>query len=37
MAIKFAQSIKESLTRTRNSVFSKVSGLLGASEVTEEI
>ncbi len=36
MAIKFAQSIKESLTRTRNSVFSKVAGLLGASEVTEE-
>ena len=36
MAIKFAQSIKESLTRTRNSVFSKVAGLLGTSEVTAE-
>lgn len=36
MAIGFAKSIRDSLTRTRNSVFSRVAGLLGTSEVTEE-
>ncbi|MDY7076670.1 MAG: signal recognition particle-docking protein FtsY [Chloroflexota bacterium] len=35
MAVGFARSIKESLTRTRNTVFSRVAGLLGASEVTD--
>jgi fused signal recognition particle receptor len=34
MAISVAQSIKDSLTRTRNAVFSRVAGLFGASEVT---
>ncbi len=34
--MEFAQSIKKSLTRTRNAVFSRVAGLLGASEVTSE-
>ena len=34
MAVGFAQSIKYSLTRTRNAVFSRIAGLLGASEVT---
>lgn len=34
MAISVAQSIKNSLTRTRNVVFSRVAGLFGASEVT---
>ena len=34
MAIRIAQSIKDSLTRTRNAVFSRIAGLLGASEVT---
>jgi len=34
MAIGFAKSIKESLTRTRNTVFSRIAGLLGASEVS---
>jgi len=36
MAIGFAKSIRESLTRTRNAVFSRVAGLLGTSEVTNE-
>ena len=34
MTISVAQSIKDSLTRTRNAVFSRVAGLFGASEVT---
>jgi len=34
MAIGMAQSIKDSLTRTRNVVFSRIAGLLGASQVT---
>lgn len=34
MAIEIARSIKESLTRTRNAVFSHIAGLLQASEVT---
>jgi fused signal recognition particle receptor len=34
MAISVAQSIKDSLTRTRNAVFGRVAGLFGASEVT---
>ncbi len=36
MALGFARSIKDSLTRTRNAVFSRIAGLLGASEVTED-
>jgi fused signal recognition particle receptor len=36
MAIAVAQSIKNSLTRTRNAVFSRVAGLFGASEVTAD-
>jgi len=36
MAIGIADSIKESLTRTRNAAFSRIAGLLGASEVTDE-
>ncbi len=32
----FAKSIRDSLSRTRNSVFSRVAGLLGTTEVTEE-
>jgi fused signal recognition particle receptor len=36
MAIAIAQSIKDSLTRTRNVVFSRIAGLLGASQVTGE-
>mgnify|MGYP003931250997 FL=1 len=36
MAKGFARSIRDSLTRTRNAVFSRVAGLLGTSEVTEE-
>jgi fused signal recognition particle receptor len=36
MAVGFARSIRDSLTRTRNAVFSRVAGLLGASEVTDE-
>jgi fused signal recognition particle receptor len=32
----FARSIRDSLTRTRNAVFSRVAGLLGTSEVTAE-
>jgi len=36
MAIGFAKSIRDSLKRTRNAVFSRVAGLLGASEVTDE-
>jgi len=31
-----AQSIRDSLTRTRNTVFSQIAGLLGASEITDE-
>ncbi|MEA3376930.1 MAG: signal recognition particle-docking protein FtsY [Chloroflexota bacterium] len=31
-----ARSIRDSLTRTRNTVFSRVAGLLGASEITDE-
>lgn len=34
MAIGIAQSIRDSLTRTRNTVFGRIAGLLGASEVT---
>jgi fused signal recognition particle receptor len=34
MTVSVAQSIKDSLTRTRNAVFSRVVGLFGASEVT---
>ncbi len=33
MAVSAAQSIKDSLTRTRNAVFGRVAGLFGASEV----
>jgi fused signal recognition particle receptor len=36
MAAGFARSIRDSLTRTRNAVFSRLAGLLGASEVTAE-
>ncbi|HET92132.1 MAG TPA: signal recognition particle-docking protein FtsY [Chloroflexi bacterium] len=36
MTIGFAQSLKDSLTRTRNTVFSRIANLLGASQVTEE-
>jgi fused signal recognition particle receptor len=36
MAKGFARSIRDSLTRTRNTVFSRVAGLLGASEITDE-
>jgi fused signal recognition particle receptor len=36
MAVGIAKSIRESLTRTRNAVFSRVAGLLGTSEVTDE-
>ncbi len=36
MTLGFAQSLKESLTRTRNTVFSRIASLLGASEVTDE-
>lgn len=36
MAVGFARSIRDSLTRTRNAVFSRVAGLLGTSEVTNE-
>jgi fused signal recognition particle receptor len=36
MPVNFAQSIKHSLTRTRNAVFSRVASLLGTSEVTGE-
>jgi len=35
MAIGIARSIKDSLTRTRNTVFSRIAGLLGASQVTD--
>jgi len=34
MAIAIAQSIKDSLTRTRNVVFSRIAELLGTSQVT---
>ncbi len=36
MAKGFARSIRDSLSRTRNAVFSRVAGLLGTSEVTDE-
>ena len=36
MTIRLAQSIRDSLTRTRNTVFSHIAGLLGASQVTDE-
>lgn len=36
MTTGFARSIRDSLTRTRNAVFSRVAGLLGTSEVTDE-
>jgi fused signal recognition particle receptor len=36
MAIGFARSIKQSLTRTRNTVFSRIAGLLGTSQVTDD-
>jgi fused signal recognition particle receptor len=36
MTIGFAQSIKDSLTRTRNTVFSRIAGLLGTSQVTND-
>jgi fused signal recognition particle receptor len=36
MAVGFTQSIKESLTRTRNTAFSRIAGLLGTSEVTSD-
>jgi len=34
MTIGIAHSIKDSLTRTRNAVFGRIAGLLGASQVT---
>jgi fused signal recognition particle receptor len=34
MAIGLAQSIRKSLARTRNTVFSRIAGLLGTTEVT---
>jgi len=34
MVTGFAHSIKDSLTRTRNTVFSRIAGLLGTSQVT---
>jgi fused signal recognition particle receptor len=36
MATGFARSIKDSLTRTRNTVFSRIAGLLGTSQVTND-
>jgi fused signal recognition particle receptor len=36
MGIAFTQSIKDSLTRTRNTVFSRIAGLLGTSQVTDD-
>ncbi len=36
MATGIAQSIKHSLTRTRNVIFSRVAGLLGTSQVTDD-
>ncbi len=35
MAVGLGQSIKDSLTRTRNAVFSRIAGLLGASQMTD--
>jgi fused signal recognition particle receptor len=35
MAIGLAQSIKQSLTRTRNVVFSRIAGILQATQVTD--
>ncbi len=35
MAIGFAQSIKQSLTRTRNVVFSRIAGMLQTTQVTD--
>ncbi|MBU0702540.1 MAG: signal recognition particle-docking protein FtsY, partial [Chloroflexi bacterium] len=34
MTTRIAHSIKDSLTRTRNAVFGRIAGLLGASQVT---
>lgn len=36
MAKGFTRSIRDSLARTRNAVFSRVAGVLGATEVTED-
>jgi fused signal recognition particle receptor len=36
MTVSVAQSIKDSLARTRNAVFSRVASLFGASEVTAD-
>jgi len=36
MAVGLAQSIKDSLARTRNTVFSRIAGLLGSSQVTDD-
>ena len=36
MTVGFAQSIKDSLTRTRNTVFGRIAGLLGTSQVTDD-
>ena len=36
MALGFVKSIKQSLTRTRNTVFSRIAGLLGTSQVTDD-
>lgn len=36
MAKTFGQSIRDSLTRTRNAVFSRVAELLGSSDITTE-
>lgn len=33
----FGSKLKESLTRTRNSVFGQISGLFGASQITDEL
>ncbi len=33
--VKITHSIKDSLTRTRNAVFGRIAGLLGASQVTD--
>lgn len=33
----FSSKIKESLTRTRNSVFGQIAGLFGANEITDEL
>jgi fused signal recognition particle receptor len=36
MAVEIARSIKDSLTRTRNAVFSHITGMLGTNEITNE-